>query len=346
MKIKAFNFLILFLIISEMMAQAQSIEEREFVPIGGIEQWITIDGEDVSKPVVLFLHGGPGSVMSPYSNAVYGDWESEFVLVNWDQRGAGRTFGKNAPSEVTESYWIDHPLSVDQMTSDGIELTEYLTDRLEKEKIVLIGTSWGSILGVEMARKRPDLFYAYIGHSQFVNLSENLRSSYEIVLHQAKENGDEEVSAQLESLGRPPYADARKFGQLLRTIKRYEAANSKPAPETWWKAAPEYDNESDAQNRFNGDDYSFINFAGHEPLGIRPMAAGINFMEDGFTFEIPIYIVQGKEDILTPKEVTKPYFDKIEATEKEFFLLPDAAHGHNQSVVDKQYEILKTRVFD
>ena len=341
---KAFSFLILCLFLPELVLQAQPIDEAEFVPIGGIEQWVTIEGDDISKPVVLFLHGGPGSVMSPYSKAIYGDWNSEFILVIWDQRGAGRTFGRNAPSELDESYWIEHPLTVEQMTSDGIELAEYLIKHLGKEKIVLVGTSWGSVLGVQMALERPDLFHAYIGHSQFVTWDENLALSYQNVLEKVENNEDQESLEQLELLGAPPYTDARNFGQFLRIIKKYEAKYSKPAPEAWWQVASDYDNETDAQHRYNGDDYSFLHFAGHEQLGIQSMAADIDFKETGFEFGIPVYLVQGEQDILTSKEVTKPYFDKIEAPEKEYFLLPDAAHGHNQFVVDKQYEILKEHV--
>src|SRR5688572_24170968 len=118
--------LFLSLISCRLAAQTKSINEEKFIPIGGIEQWVTISGEDKTKPVILFLHGGPGSPMSQYDDAIYGHWKKEFVLVYWDQRGAGRTFGKNAPETVTEDYWMENPLTVEQMTTDGIELSEYL----------------------------------------------------------------------------------------------------------------------------------------------------------------------------------------------------------------------------
>ncbi|MER2996924.1 alpha/beta fold hydrolase [Pontibacter populi] len=333
--------IVLALFSGRLAAQTNSINEERFLSIGGIEQWVTISGEDSSKPVVLFLHGGPGSTMNPYDDTMYGYWKKDFVLVNWDQRGAGRTFGRNAPEEVSEDYWIENPLTVEQMTADGIVLAEYLTKHLGKQKIILIGTSWGSILGAKMALARPDLFSAYIGHSQVVNFSEGLAHAYKAVYKMAENANDQESVGVLTQLGSPPYENAKKEGQLLRIIKKYEKANSIPAPADWWKLKSEYDNEKDAQDRYNGDDYSFIHFAGFKAMGIKSMGAGVNFRKDGLEYKIPIYFIQGEEDILTPKELAKAYYDQVKAPKKEFVLVPGAAHGHNQAIIDAQYKIAK-----
>ena len=334
-----FFFLLVALAIN---AQPKSIDEGKFVSIGGIEQWVTIKADDSTRPIVLFLHGGPGSTMSPYDDAIYGYWKNDFILVNWDQRGAGRTFGRNAPEEVTEDYWIENPLTVEQMTADGIELSEYLVKHLGKQKIILIATSWGSVLGAKMALKRPDLFYAYVGHSQVVNAEEGLAHAYHKVYKMAQSANDQESLDKLNSLGVPPYDDAKNAGQLLRIVKKYERANSIPAPASWWKLAAEYDNEKDARHRYDGDDYSFINYVGHKKMGIKPMSAGVNFMKDGLQYKIPVFFIQGEEDILTAKEITKAYFDKVKAPKKGFVLVPGAAHGHNQSVIDAQYKVIKS----
>lgn len=332
---------ILTLLITTFSSAQKSIDEKKFITIEGIEQWVTIKGDDISKPVILFIHGGPGSTMSQYDNAMYGAWEKDFILVHWDQRGAGRTYGRNVPADITEDYWIENPLTVEQMTTDGIELTKYLIDHLKKEKVILVGTSWGSILGVEMALSNPELFHAYVGHAQLVRFSDNISYAYNKVYELAKKDNDLEGVQKLESLGKPPYNSAKNYGQLLRVIKNYERKNSKPAPNTWFKLASEYDTEKDSKDRYDGDDYSFIHFVGHEKLGIKSMAFNIDFNETGLEFKIPIYLIQGEGDLLSSKELNKPYFDKIKAPKKEYFLLPDAAHGHNQSVVDKQFEIVK-----
>lgn len=331
----------IFLISVSAIAQSETINEEKFIPIGGIEQWVRIKGSDITKPVILFLHGGPGSVMSPYENNIYSEWEKDFIIVHWDQRGAGRTFGRNAPPEVNEDYWIENPLTVEQMTADGIELSEYLIEKLGKQKIIILGTSWGSVLGVEMSIKRPDLFYAYVGHSQIVNAPGSLQHAYNKIYKMAQGADDRESVDKLNSIGAPPYDDAKNAGMLFRIIKKYERENSIPAPDSWWKPTQEYDNELDNKFRYNGDDYSFINYIGHKKLGIKAMSTAIDFMQEGFEFKIPVFLIQGEEDILTPKEITKEYFDKIKAPVKEFFLLPGAAHGYNQSVVDTQYQIVK-----
>jgi pimeloyl-ACP methyl ester carboxylesterase len=82
-------------------APTQPVREDRFVPIGGVEQWVTIHGETCANPVVLFLHGGPGNTLSPYAEAIYGPWARDFTLVQWDQPGAGRTFGRNPPADDT-----------------------------------------------------------------------------------------------------------------------------------------------------------------------------------------------------------------------------------------------------
>ena len=332
--------LFLTLVSGKLVAQEKTINEAKFISIGGIEQWVTMNGDDRSKPVILFLHGGPGSTMSQYEDSGYGHWKKDFVLVNWDQRGAGKTFGRNTPKELTEAYYIENPLTVEQMTADGIELSEYLVKHLGKRKIIIVATSWGSVLGAKMALARPDLFAAYIGHSQIVNASEGLVYAYGKVLSMAQESKDQESIDRLKLLGPPPYEDAMKEGQLMRVIKKYERENSTPAPASWWKLSSAYDNEKDAKNRYDGDDYSFLHFAGHKKMGIKSMVAGINFLKDGLHCKIPMYLIQGEADILTSKQLTKKYFDKLKAPKKELVLLPDAAHGHNQSVLDAQYKIV------
>ena len=336
--------LLFFLINTQIFPKNVSIDIKKYVKIGGIDQWITIKGDNINNPAILFLHGGPGSVMSPFYENIYSKWEKEYILINWDQRGAGRTFGRNAPDKIDENYWIENKLTLDQMVKDGIELTEFLTKYLNKQKVILIGTSWGSILGAKMALARPDLYFAYLGHSQFVDYKENLEYAYRTVLELAKKSDDTISIEKLNFLGKPPYKHARSLGKMLRIVKQYEHKHTTPAPENWWKLSPEYDNMVDSSSRFNGDDYSFLYFAGDEKLGIKSMAEDVNFNRDGIEFKIPVYLIEGEKDILTASEINEPYFDKISAPDKAYYLIPDAGHGYNQSVVDTQYQILREKL--
>ena len=315
------------------------VSEENFVFINGIEQWVTINGNP-SKPVILFLHGGPGSPLSPYAEKLYKDLEKDFVVVQWDQRGTGRTFGKTAPEELTPEYLIENPLSLELMANDGISVTQYLLKHLGKQKIILFGTSWGSALGVKMVSKHPELYYAYVGHSQIVDPVIDA-DFYNKIYKMAEDNKDKEAKDKLNEIGKPPYDRAKNVGQLLRIVKKYENLNSIPAPDDWFVLSPEYDNEKDNQNRSDGDDYSFVNYAGDTKLGVQAMSADIDFMKTNLDFQLPVYFIQGEEDILTPKEKTKAYFKKIKAPKKKYYLLPKTAHGFNASVLETQFKIFR-----
>lgn len=315
------------------------ISEERSILINGIEQWITIKGES-SKPIILFIHGGPGSPISPYSDNLYKDLEKDFIIVQWDQRGTGKTFGKYAPEELTPEFLKATPLTVELMTNDGIELSEYLLKHLGKQKIILFGTSWGSALGVKIVTKRPELFYAYVGHSQIVNPAID-ELFYSKIYKIAETKNDKDALEILNTIGKPPYDRAKKVGQLFRILKKYEKENSTPAPKSWFELSPNYDNQKDNQNRSDGDDYSFVNYTGDNKLGVPSMSATINLMKDNLDFKIPVYLIQGSEDILTPKEKTKIYFDKLKAPKKKYYLLPKTAHDFNQSVLETQIKIFK-----
>lgn len=317
------------------------ILEEKFVLINGIEQWITIKGNP-SKPIILFIHGGPGSPISPFIDVMYKDLEKDFIIVQWDQRGAGRTYGQNSPpEELTSEYLKANPLTLEQITSDGVEVSKYLLKHLNKQKIILFGTSWGSALATKIVTKQPELFYAYVGHSQIVTTIKDMEI-YTKVFKMAEDKKDKEALEILNTIGQPPYNKAKNVGLFYRVLKKYERANSTPAPANWFQLSPAYDNEIDNKNREDGDDYSFVNFVGDEKLGVQSMRATINFLKDNLDFKIPVYFIQGNEDIMTPKEYSKEYFEKIKAPKKEYYLLPKSAHGFNELVVATQYEIFKS----
>jgi pimeloyl-ACP methyl ester carboxylesterase len=204
-----------------------------------------------------------------------------------------------------------------------------------------LGTSWGSVLGVRMAIERPDLYYAYIGHSQVVNPLNDLIYDYYKVYKMAQSVKNKAELDTLNSIGLPPYDNPKNAGKLFSIIKKYERKNSIPAPESWSKPSSQYDNEKDTQHRFDGDDYSFVNYIGYKRFGVKPMASTINLLKDGLNFKIPVYLIQGEEDILTPKEITKDYFTKLRAPRKKFILLSKTAHGFSLLGVETQHKIMK-----
>jgi len=209
------------------------IEERAFVPIGGIEQWITIKGADRANPVVLFVHGGPGNSQSPFADAMFAGWEKNFTLVQWDHRGAGRTYGRTGPS-------VESTLTLERIVDDGVEVAEYLTKHLHQQRVVLVGGSWGSLVGVHLAKKRPDLFTAYIGTAQLVNMRANTLASYERVLAHARETRDALAVEELTQIGPPPFVGFAKWRTFRNWRSTYQAKLAMaPRPGTRLKLAGE-----------------------------------------------------------------------------------------------------------
>jgi pimeloyl-ACP methyl ester carboxylesterase len=283
------------------------IDEAMFVRIGGIDQWIQIRGQNRDNPVLLWLHGGPG-FSTIVQTADFVSWEKDFTVVMWDQRGDGRTFEKYGRS-------IAGTMTMERMADDGIEVADYLRQHLKKDKIILLGHSWGSMLGIRMIAKRPDLFSVYVGTGQSVNLSRALEVSYPLILEKARALGNARAVAEIEAVGPPPYTSMQQWG----------------IPIAW-------------ENRLDGPTprLSFLRVGGIATLNLfhRYWWEGAVFSQQHMTaamlaedepmiatrFNLPIVFIQGETDIVTPTVLAREYFDRIEAPKKEFVLLP--ARGH------------------
>ena len=313
---------------------AQKVDERGFVSIGGIKQWVTVKGDSCANPIILFLSGGPGNPLSPYSDAVYGAWTKDFTLVQWDQRGAGMTYGRSPPSP-------DAKLTIKQMSDDGAELAAYLAHRFGKQKVILWGSSWGSILGVHMAKAHPELFYAYLGTSQAVSYRENETVSYAKLLGLARAADDSDSLAVLEGVGAPPWADPRSFGKVRRVVRKYEAKVTTPAPKQWWTPAAEYTTPKALADYEAGEEFSFLAFVGLNGDG---MFSQVDLPNLGTEFTIPMFFVQGAQDLLFTSDVTQRYYNSLNAPQKALVLLEHAGHDPNQDVIDAQYQLLMERI--
>lgn len=287
-------------------AEHGRIEESRFVTIGNIEQFITIRGDDRSNPVLLFIHGGPGDVQSPFV-AEYAAYESAFTFVQWDQRGAGRTYGK---------YGDDTPdLTLDRLVADGIELSEYLKSYLGVSGIVLLGHSWGSVIGAEMAIRRPDLFDAYVGTGQVGSWDRGVRYQYDFVRAAV---GDRSVR---EELGSPGDFDPRDLGDFL-AINGLLRERLGAADRSWLEKTGERTREEvspdDAEAIGGG-----MNLSGRTLYSTQ---VGVDLFATASHFEIPFIVIQGSEDLFTPTPVAVDYFDRVEAPRKELHIIPGAGH--------------------
>jgi pimeloyl-ACP methyl ester carboxylesterase len=290
---------------------ARGVDEALYVRLGGVEQWIDIRGQDRRNPVLLMLHGGPGIATGVYGRATFFDLTRDFTVVRWDQRGAGKTYSKSGP--------VGADVTLDRMAQDGIELAEFLRNRLHKPRIIVLGHSWGSMRGVRMAKARPDLFYAYVGTGQAVNQGVSKQVAYRQLLAKARARGDRQALDELTRNGPPPYATTRQA-----------AVHTKWA--TAWEPSDQSTAALAAQVLLDSD-------AGLQDL--RDYIRGIRASEDHFRaavehddlralgpdFEVPLFIFQGADDDVTPTGPVRAWFDGLRAPSKELVIIPDAGHN-------------------
>jgi pimeloyl-ACP methyl ester carboxylesterase len=309
------------------------IDEKGFVRIGGMEQWVRIKGSSCAHPIVVLVHGGPGNPTTPFADSVYQPWEKDFTIVQWDQRGAGMTYGRNPLAD-------DVPLEVEQLRDDGLAVAHYAAKRFGKRQVILMGGSWSSLLGVQMVKSEPTLFCGYISSSQITGPLPD-QASIDATLAQARAAGNQESVARIEALGPLPWTNPRNVGILRRVIRKYEGMRTVPSPKAWRLSPPEYASAKYEADYEAGEDYSWLQFVGMKGDGI---ASKIDLYKLGPRFDVPFYMVQGQEDLLTMPAPSRRYFDFIRAPRKEYVLVPGAGHDPNPPMVDAQYRLLKERI--
>ena len=289
-----------------------AVIEEKFVPIGGIEQWISIRGEDQNNPVIVVIHGGPAAANSALL-ATYSGWEKYFTVVQWDQRGAGKTFGRNGKSTPE--------MTLDRMALDGIEVVEYARRRLNKNNVILLGHSWGSFLGVNMIKKRPDLFSGYVGTGQVVGSAQIMTAQYAYIMKRAEAEGNQDALRELREIGSPPYEIGPKFFALQKLDDLYvlqvDGQYLQKMIETV-RAAPNF-SPQDVQDWMGGRQFSM------QSLGPTLSAMDLPATQ-GYDMPVPFFIIQGQKDHTTPTPPVEDYFQRIRAPRKEIALIKNAGH--------------------
>lgn len=291
------------------ITSANGIDDGRYVPVGGIPQWITIRGEDRRNPVLLLLHGGPGDATNPWAHAVLRPWLRDFTVVQWDQRGAGRTLGKNAGSPGR--------LTIERMVQDGVELAELLRKLLGKSRILLVGHSWGSTLGVFMAKARPDLFSAFVGTGQVADPEQNYPVAYRELLAKASALGDERALRDLREVGAPPYANGRGYAVQRRWSNLFEGADVFLAAMFGLALfAPGY-TVRDVNEWIDGQALSGEHLV--------PQTSALRASALAGDFAVPVFVIQGAEDFTTPTALARRFVESIRAPRKAFVSI-DGGH--------------------
>jgi pimeloyl-ACP methyl ester carboxylesterase len=298
------------------ISTANGVDDGLFVDVGGVAQWITIRGTDRRNPVLLVVHGGPGTALSPLATAFL-PYERDWTVVQWDQPGAGRTFSR-------AGHTLPPTTTVASIAADGIAVTEHVAQRLGKDRVVLVGLSFGSVVGLEMARARPDLFVACVGTGLFVHRDDGRAIAYERALDRAREEDRSEAIAALEAVGAPPYAradDARTMSRWIDALSR--SSDADPADRLAEILLAPRQSLSDVASYFGG----YAASDEHFDLG------RMDLRRSGAEFAVPIVIIQGAEDYDTPIELARAYLDAITAPSKVLIALPNG--GHTAFVYDR-----------
>jgi pimeloyl-ACP methyl ester carboxylesterase len=288
---------------------AGSVAELTTVTIGDHDQTMMIRGRSVDNPVLLYLTGGPGGTdMGAIRRDV--TLEQDFTVVAWDQRGAGKSYGTLDPTDT---------FTTNQLVADTVEVTNYLRDRFDQDKIYLVGQSWGSTLGVLAAQQHPELYHAFVGVGQMVSQRETDIMFWEDTLAWAEATANTGLVETLRRNGPPPYRNLMDYDPF---IAREHDWNPYPEfdPNTEMPAilfVPEY-NWMDRINAFRG----FLDTVGT----LYPQLQGIDFRQDVTALDVPFYMVLGEHEARGRAVLAEEWFDMLDAPSKEAFIFEGSGH--------------------
>lgn len=313
------------------------------VPIGGIDQTILIQGEDLTKPVLLLLHGGP-SMPIPGVSSRGSDYTiatntkrlvENFILIFWDQRGTGKSYHPSIPQDS---------MNIEQFVSDTIELTDYLRETFEQEKIFLAGHSWGSIIGLMAADKHPEKYYSYVGLSQIVNWTENDRLGLFWAKEEARKRKNHKALDELNSVGEPPFVQSfqqwgvlrkwqRKFGTLIYTDEHIKHPGLAKITLDMFRSE-DYTLKDMIHTFHKGFQlvytYDFINELPY-----------IDFVKTIPKVNLPITFIHGTKDVHVFGSLVEEYFDGLEADHgKQMVWLEQSGHAFHPDDTKKIEQLL------
>ncbi|WP_054707893.1 alpha/beta hydrolase [Bacillus sp. JCM 19041] len=290
---------------------------KEYVEINAVKQGLIIEKTDDALPVLLVLHGGPGYPLYPIMNANKVGLHQLFTVCYWDQRGTGM------------SYLADEnrsSLTVEQLISDTVEVSGYVADKFSKEKIYLMGHSWGTFLGSLTASAHPDLYHAYLGVGHVGSAKETEKETYQFILNQAKETGNQKWISEIEKVEfddqyykkqeynviREKYTNKFGGGFLRKGYSHYQGLKD--------VFTTRFYTLKERANVFRGS------FASYQALG--EVLATTDLVNEVKEFAIPVYIFQGKHDRLTSHRQALRFYNEIKAPKKNFFTFEHSRTHH------------------
>ena len=296
-----------------------SIDEGRFVDVNGLDQWVVIRGNDVMNPTLLVI-SGPGVALSAIA-PFYEAWEQYFTLVHWDQPGAGATYSANPGKQGS--------LTIDRLVNDGLAVVDHVRRQLNVDKLIVLGISAGSIIGLTTMQESPDHFSAYVGTGQFVNWAQQDALSYKLLLEKAREEGNDEAQQELEEIGPPPYED----GAFDVIKSKYHSAltegemNALPIfSELMMEALTNPPSHANYLPRgmalTNPRELATVAYK-----ALRPELQAFDARTLPMDFSMPVYFFQGDKDYYSVTSSVKAYEGEITAPVKETVIIEGGSHS-------------------
>lgn len=293
------------------------VQESYKTRIGGVDQWISVRGQDRANPIILFVHGGPASPITPTMWQFQRPIEEYFTVANYDQRGAGKSYGETDPALVGET------IRIDRYTEDLIEVAEHLRQRHGKRKLILMAHSWGTIPSMAAALKRPDLFHAYVGIGQVISTRENERISFDYALEQATLHKNEEALRELRSIA--PYPGAQPITRERIVLARkwpqhYGGLSAFRSRSDYFFKGPVLSPEYDARQVKAIDEGSILTLGRLLPEFVQVDYSSVK------RFPIPVVMFLGRHDYTTPTAPTEAWLKQVKAPRKQAVWFERSAH--------------------
>lgn len=301
------------------------VEESFYIELGGIEQFVQIRSEDVSNPVVIFLHGGPAFPISYLSYYYQQDLISDYTFVSWDQRGCGRTYYKNNGDQTD--------LDTKQLLDDLDELVNYSKDRFNKEKIIIIGQSWGSIIGTLYTTSHPENVSVYIGVGQAVDFDYGKVFAAEEAMKKAEKlgnNKDAEILKEAIKIfaisNSANETDIENLDTITKTVNKYL-----PAEKQISLAYQAYIGLSSPDMNYNDLRWFICAINTKKMFNLVEPLIDYSYYEfdtSNFnsSFDVPMYFIQGEDDWITPTPMVEEYFKTVNSPDKELIIMQGCGH--------------------
>lgn len=303
----------------------RGVNESRWITLGGVRQFVLVRGDDRANPILLFLHGGPGVSELPlaYKNAAL---EKYFTIVQWDQRGAGKSFRPDTPD-----------MRIDQFVSDTLELTRQLEAEFGQRKIFLAGHSWGSLIGALAVARAPQLFRAYIGISQFVDIPDSERELDRRSRAVARKTGNRRALEQLQELGRFPYPNHRVERQVNKVQKKLMGEVPRELSATHFialaLASPDYS---------LGDDVRMLRGVVFSGKALEREIYAANLFRSVPEIDVPVYFLIGRHDTVLSPVVAERYFRALRAPRgKHFIWFKESNHWPQSEEREKYQAVLR-----